>query len=170
MAFAARIGGRLQRSHPVLPIEPRRHAIACGGRLRSLSHRDLGRRAPPLRPAAHRAARGRSGPRELLSQRPTTAGGSRRERRRGSERPRRLSIALAHWYSAHDGGTMRPESMSDDSLADRAESSHDRHHRDDVTSRAATVNARKAIKVERSIQVRRSAEALYTLWRDFSNL
>ena len=65
---------------------------------------------------------------------------------------------------------MRPESMSDDSLDDRAVSSRDRHHRDDVTSRAATVNARKAIKVERSIQVRRSPDALYTLWRDFSNL
>lgn len=46
----------------------------------------------------------------------------------------------------------------------------DARHRDDVTSRAATVNARKAIKVERSIQVQRSAEELYSLWRDFSNL
>ena len=45
-----------------------------------------------------------------------------------------------------------------------------RPHRDDVTSRAATVNARKAIKVERSIQVQRPAEELYDLWRDFSNL
>src|SRR5256885_6827701 len=43
-------------------------------------------------------------------------------------------------------------------------------HRDDVTSRAATVNARKAIKVERSIHVARPAEELYRLWRDFSNL
>ena len=43
-------------------------------------------------------------------------------------------------------------------------------HREDVTGRAATVNARKAIKVERSIQVRRPAEELYRLWRDFSNL
>jgi uncharacterized membrane protein len=43
-------------------------------------------------------------------------------------------------------------------------------HRDDVTSRAATVNARKAIKVERSIQIARPSEELYRLWRDFSNL
>ena len=43
-------------------------------------------------------------------------------------------------------------------------------HRDDVTSRAATVNARKAIKVERSIHVQRPAEELYSLCRDFSNL
>jgi uncharacterized membrane protein len=42
--------------------------------------------------------------------------------------------------------------------------------RDDVTSRAATVNARKAIKVERSIRVQRQADELYDLWRDFSNL
>ena len=49
-------------------------------------------------------------------------------------------------------------------------SSRDVRDRDDVTSRAATVNARKAIKVERSIQVEREAEELYTLWRDFSNL
>jgi uncharacterized membrane protein len=42
--------------------------------------------------------------------------------------------------------------------------------RDDVTSRAATVNARKAIKVERSIEIERPAMELYRLWRDFSNL
>jgi uncharacterized membrane protein len=42
--------------------------------------------------------------------------------------------------------------------------------RDDVTSRAATVNAHKAIKVERSIRVDRPANELYNLWRDFSNL
>ena len=46
----------------------------------------------------------------------------------------------------------------------------DNRDRDDVTSRAATVNARKAIKVERSIQVQRPSEELYRLWRDFSNL
>jgi uncharacterized membrane protein len=43
-------------------------------------------------------------------------------------------------------------------------------NRDDVTSRAATVNARKALKVERSIRIRRPADELYRLWRDFSNL
>jgi uncharacterized membrane protein len=42
--------------------------------------------------------------------------------------------------------------------------------REDVTSRAATVNARKAIKVERTIRVQRQSGALYDLWRDFSNL
>src|SRR5881628_3452836 len=36
-------------------------------------------------------------------------------------------------------------------------------HRDDVTSRAATVNARKAIKVERSLLVDRSADELQAL-------
>jgi uncharacterized membrane protein len=49
-------------------------------------------------------------------------------------------------------------------------STGDVRDRDDVTGRAATVNARKAIKVERSIQVQRPAEELYDLWRDFSNL
>ena len=42
--------------------------------------------------------------------------------------------------------------------------------RDDVTSRAATVNARKAIKVEQTIRVQRPAAELYRLWRDFTNL
>lgn len=43
-------------------------------------------------------------------------------------------------------------------------------HRDDLTGRAATVNARRAIKIERSVVVHRSREDLYTFWRDFSNL
>lgn len=43
-------------------------------------------------------------------------------------------------------------------------------NRDDVTSRAATVNARKAIKVERSIHIERPADELYRLWRNFANL
>lgn len=43
-------------------------------------------------------------------------------------------------------------------------------HRSDVTSRAATVNARKAVKFERRVTVRRPAFELYVLWRDFSNL
>jgi uncharacterized membrane protein len=47
---------------------------------------------------------------------------------------------------------------------------HSEADRDDVTSRAATVNARKAIKVERSIHVQRPADELYRLWRDFSQL
>jgi uncharacterized membrane protein len=42
--------------------------------------------------------------------------------------------------------------------------------RDDVTSRAATVNARKAVKIERRMLVRRPADDLYALWRDFSRL
>jgi uncharacterized membrane protein len=46
----------------------------------------------------------------------------------------------------------------------------DIEQRDDVTSRAATVNARKAIKVERDIHIERPANELYHLWRDFSNL
>jgi uncharacterized membrane protein len=43
-------------------------------------------------------------------------------------------------------------------------------HRDDVTSRAATVNARKAIKIERSVTIDRPREQLYAFWRDFENL
>jgi uncharacterized membrane protein len=42
--------------------------------------------------------------------------------------------------------------------------------RTDVTGRAATVNARKAIKVEHQIVVDRPAVGLYWLWRDFSKL
>lgn len=42
--------------------------------------------------------------------------------------------------------------------------------RGDVTGRAATVNARKAIKVERAVHVDRPALELYRIWRDFSNL
>ena len=60
---------------------------------------------------------------------------------------------------------MRAESNSHEPSGDGTRSS-----RDDVTGRAATVNARKAIKVERSIQVQRPADELYALWRDFSRL
>jgi len=42
--------------------------------------------------------------------------------------------------------------------------------RDDVTSRAATVNARKAVKVERSVTIARPREELFAFWRDFENL
>jgi uncharacterized membrane protein len=42
--------------------------------------------------------------------------------------------------------------------------------REDVRSAAATVNARKAIKVERSITIRKPAQELYDFWRNFSNL
>ena len=44
------------------------------------------------------------------------------------------------------------------------------HHRSDVTSRAATVNARKAIKIERAVRVNRPSSELYEIWRDFSNV
>jgi uncharacterized membrane protein len=43
-------------------------------------------------------------------------------------------------------------------------------HRRDVTGRAATVNARKAIKVERAVTIEAPRAALYAFWRDFSNL
>ena len=43
-------------------------------------------------------------------------------------------------------------------------------HRDDVTGAAATVNARKALKVERSVTIARARHDLYEFWRDFSNL
>jgi uncharacterized membrane protein len=42
--------------------------------------------------------------------------------------------------------------------------------RGDVTSRAATVNARKAVKVERSVTIDSGAQTLYAFWRDFENL
>lgn len=57
-----------------------------------------------------------------------------------------------------------------DALGVSTRSTGDVRDRDDVTGRAATVNARKAIKVERSIQIQRPAQELYDLWRDFSNL
>ena len=43
-------------------------------------------------------------------------------------------------------------------------------HRDDVTSRAATVNARKSIKIERTITIDRPRDQLFAFWRDFENL
>jgi uncharacterized membrane protein len=43
-------------------------------------------------------------------------------------------------------------------------------HRSDVRGAAATVNARKSIKIERSITVARPRLALYEFWRDFQNL
>ncbi|HKH93869.1 MAG TPA: SRPBCC family protein [Gemmatimonadaceae bacterium] len=43
-------------------------------------------------------------------------------------------------------------------------------HRDDVTSRAATVNARKAVKVERSVTIDKPREELFAFWRNFENL
>jgi uncharacterized membrane protein len=42
--------------------------------------------------------------------------------------------------------------------------------RPDVTSRAATVNARRAVKVERAVTVEADRHALYAFWRDFENL
>jgi uncharacterized membrane protein len=42
--------------------------------------------------------------------------------------------------------------------------------RGDVRGAAATVNARKSIKVERTITIRRTPAVLFEFWRDFSNL
>jgi uncharacterized membrane protein len=42
--------------------------------------------------------------------------------------------------------------------------------RDDVRSAAATVNARKSIKVERSVTIRKEPAELFAFWRDLSNL
>lgn len=39
-----------------------------------------------------------------------------------------------------------------------------------ITGRAATVNARRAIKVERNVTIEAPREALYAFWRDFTNL
>jgi uncharacterized membrane protein len=46
----------------------------------------------------------------------------------------------------------------------------DASDRDDVASRAATVNARKAIKVERSVTIAKPRAELYAFWRNFENL
>jgi uncharacterized membrane protein len=43
-------------------------------------------------------------------------------------------------------------------------------HRDGMTGAAATVNARKSVKVERSVTIARSRDELYAFWRDFTNL
>jgi uncharacterized membrane protein len=43
-------------------------------------------------------------------------------------------------------------------------------HRRDVTGAAATVNARKSIKVERVITIAKPAREIYDFWRNFSNL
>lgn len=45
-----------------------------------------------------------------------------------------------------------------------------RRARGEIVSRAATVDARRAIKIERSITVGRPADELYALWRDFEQL
>ncbi|HTK46828.1 MAG TPA: SRPBCC family protein [Gemmatimonadaceae bacterium] len=42
--------------------------------------------------------------------------------------------------------------------------------RDDVTGRAATVNARKSVKVEHTVRVARARAELFEYWRDFENL
>ncbi|MFL5607426.1 MAG: SRPBCC family protein [Gemmatimonadaceae bacterium] len=42
--------------------------------------------------------------------------------------------------------------------------------RPDVTSRAATVNARKAIKLERAVTIEVPRSVLYAFWRNFANL
>jgi uncharacterized membrane protein len=42
--------------------------------------------------------------------------------------------------------------------------------RPDVTGRAATVNARNAIKVERTVTIQRARSELYAFWRNFENL
>ncbi len=49
-----------------------------------------------------------------------------------------------------------------DALLDRS--------RGDVTGRAATVNARKAVKVERTVSIETDRQALYEFWRNFENL
>jgi uncharacterized membrane protein len=43
-------------------------------------------------------------------------------------------------------------------------------HRSDVTGAAATVNARKAVKVARAVTIARPRHELYAFWRDFTNL
>jgi uncharacterized membrane protein len=42
--------------------------------------------------------------------------------------------------------------------------------RTDVTGRAATVNARKAVKVEHAVRIARPRDEVYAFWRNFENL
>lgn len=42
--------------------------------------------------------------------------------------------------------------------------------RGDVTGRSATVNARRAVKIERNVTIDADREGLYEYWRDFTNL
>jgi uncharacterized membrane protein len=51
-----------------------------------------------------------------------------------------------------------------------AEAVLDRPARSDVSGRSATVNARKATKVERNVTIQRSRDELYAFWRNFENL
>jgi uncharacterized membrane protein len=51
-----------------------------------------------------------------------------------------------------------------------AEAVLDQPLRPDVSGRSATVNARKAIKVERNVTIQRSPEELYAFWHNFENL
>ena len=51
-----------------------------------------------------------------------------------------------------------------------AEAVLDSSRRRGVTGRAATVNARNAIKVERSVTISAPREVLYAFWKDFTNL
>lgn len=46
----------------------------------------------------------------------------------------------------------------------------DSSRRSDVTGRAATVNARDAIKVERTVTISAPRAVLYAFWKDFTNL
>jgi uncharacterized membrane protein len=52
----------------------------------------------------------------------------------------------------------------------KAEAVLDPRARRDVTGRAATVNARKAMKVERTATIEKSRSELYHFWRNFENL
>jgi uncharacterized membrane protein len=51
-----------------------------------------------------------------------------------------------------------------------AEAVLDRPGRSDVTGRAATVNARKSLRVARNVTIQRSRAELYAFWRNFENL
>jgi uncharacterized membrane protein len=51
-----------------------------------------------------------------------------------------------------------------------AEAALDAPNRRQLRSRAATVNAREAIKVERSVTIQRPRAELYAFWRNFENL
>jgi uncharacterized membrane protein len=83
-----------------------------------------------------------------------------------------LALALVGAELVRRGATghcMLYEAIGFSSAGNRGESAVG-NHRSDVRGAAATVNARKSIKVERSITIRRPVQELYDFWRDFSNL
>src|SRR4051812_10823490 len=83
-----------------------------------------------------------------------------------------LALALIGAELVRRGATghcMLYDAIGFSSNGDGAANGNDRT-RADLRSAAATVNARKSIKVERSVTIAKPAQDLYDFWRTFSNL